>query len=179
MRSCAIAAWMTRIGSASLERFGQEVNRARLHCTHRGGNIAVSRDEHNVGVRPLLRLVEQVQAIDVRKVYVQNETRRYVWFRIRKVLRSGPKRDHMQIESRQQLGQRFANPTVIIHDKHDMVSRIHSRQDAPLVSEKSIARGSASPSCLGCVIRSACASATCRWRVLFRPKRPAVPRPRG
>ena len=59
----------------------------------------MSRDEHFLGVRPLLRLVAQVQAIDVRKVYVHNETRRYIRFRIRKVLRSGPKRDHMQVEN--------------------------------------------------------------------------------
>ena len=85
--------------------------------------------------------MEQVQAVDVRKVYVQNETRRYVWFRICEVLRSGTKRDHVQVEGRQQLGQRLANPPVIIDDKHDTVGRVHSREDAPLMGEKSIGRG--------------------------------------
>jgi len=39
--------------------------------------------------------------------------------------------------------------------------------------------GSVSPSCLGCAIWSACASAPWPWRVLFRLWRPAVLRPGG
>ena len=35
------------------ERFGQEVDRAGLDRAYRSGNIAVSRDEHDVWVRPL------------------------------------------------------------------------------------------------------------------------------
>ena len=115
-----------------LERFGQEVDRAGLDRAYRRGNIAVSRDEHNLREGSLSRLAEQVEAVDVRKLDVQNETRRYVWFRICEVLRSGTKRDHMQIEGRQQVGQRFADLPVVIHDEHDMVLRAHSREDAPL-----------------------------------------------
>ena len=59
-------------------------------------------NEDNVWGRPKLpavcELPLEVQSVDVRKLHIQNETRRYVWFRMCEVLRSGIKRDHVQSE---------------------------------------------------------------------------------
>ena len=80
----------------------------------------MSRDEHDLGVRvPSLAL--QVESIGVRKFHVQNETTRYVRFRICEVLSSRTKRDHLQVERRQEIRHGVANPAVIVHDKDDMV----------------------------------------------------------
>src|SRR5687768_15724265 len=68
------------------DRFGQEVDRAGLDRAYRRGNIAVSRDEDNRRERVLSRLAEQIEAVDVRKLHIQNETRRYVWVRMCEVL---------------------------------------------------------------------------------------------
>ena len=80
----------------------------------------MSRDEDDLGVRvPGLAL--QVESIGVRKFHVQNEASRYVRFRICEVLSSGTKRDHVQVERRQEIRHGVANPAVIVHDKDDMV----------------------------------------------------------
>ena len=35
-------------------------------------------------------------------------------------------RDYVQVEARQQISQRFANPPIVIQDKDDVVSWLHS-----------------------------------------------------
>ena len=92
----------------------------------------MSRNEHNVGVRSLATLAYQVEPVDIRELNVQKEASGYVGLRVCVVLRSGTKRDDVQVVSRQQVGQRFADPPVIVHDKNDMVLAGHSREDAPL-----------------------------------------------
>jgi hypothetical protein len=80
----------------------------------------VSRDEDDVGVR-VSGLALQVESIGVRKFHVQNEASRHVRFRIGEVLSSRTKRDHLQVERRQEIRHGVANPAVIVHDKDDMV----------------------------------------------------------
>ena len=122
---------MARISSDSLSGLVRKSTAPALIARTDCGNVAMSRDEHDVRVR-LSGLALQVESIGVRKFHVQNEASRYVWFRICDVLSSRTERDHVQVEARQQVSQRFANPPVIIHDKDDMVLRHHSREDAPL-----------------------------------------------
>ena len=56
-----------------LERFGQEVHRARLDRAHGRGNIAMARDENNLRVIPVRGLALEVQSVDVRKFHIQNQ----------------------------------------------------------------------------------------------------------
>jgi hypothetical protein len=62
------------------ERFGQEVDRASLDGAHRRGIIAVSRDGHDVWVRSLAGLVQQVESVDVGRLNVQEEASRHIGF---------------------------------------------------------------------------------------------------
>src|SRR5512134_3314030 len=71
------------------ERLSQKVDRACLDRAYRGRNVAVSRDEHNLRQGSLPRLLEQIEAVDVRELHVQNETSRYVRLRSGEVRRSG------------------------------------------------------------------------------------------
>ena len=80
----------------------------------------MSRDEDDLRVR-LSGLALQVESVGVRKFHVQNEAGRYVWFRICEVLSGRTKRDHVQVERRQEIRHGVANPAVIVHDKDDMV----------------------------------------------------------
>lgn len=86
----------------------------------------MSRDEHDLRVRSSTSLALQVESIDVRKFHVQNETSWHLRLRIGEVLSSGAERHHVEIERRQKLRYRFADPPVIIHDENDMVLRVHS-----------------------------------------------------
>ena len=81
--------------------------------------------EHDLRVR-LSRLALQVESVDVWKFHVEKEASRYVWPRVRDVLSSRAERDHVHVEARQQISQRFANPPIVIHDKDDVVSWLHS-----------------------------------------------------
>src|SRR6187399_2049589 len=85
-----------------------------------------------MGVRSLDELVEQVETVDVREFHIQEEASRYIWFRICVVLRRGAKRNDVQVIGRQQVRQRFADPTVIVHDKNDMIRGNHASEDEPL-----------------------------------------------
>ena len=83
----------------------------------------MSGDEHDVRVIALRDLALEVQSVDVRKLHVQNQASRDVGLRIRHVLGRGAERDRVHVEAREQLGQRLADPTVVVHDEHDVVWR--------------------------------------------------------
>jgi len=85
------------------ERFGKEVDRARLDRSHRSRYVAVSCDEHDWRVVPLRDLTLQVQSVDVRKLDIENQTSLYVWLRVRDVLGSCTKRNRAQIKGRKKL----------------------------------------------------------------------------
>ena len=56
-----------------LERLGQEVDRPSLDRAYRRRYIAMSGDKHDWRVIPLRDLALQVQAVDVRKIDIENQ----------------------------------------------------------------------------------------------------------
>ena len=85
----------------------------------------MSGDEHDLRVIALRDLALEIQSVDVRKFDVQHQASRDIGLRIRHVLGSGTERDRVHIEARKKLGQRFADPTVVVHDENDVVLSIH------------------------------------------------------
>jgi hypothetical protein len=82
-------------------------------------------DEHDLRVIDLRDPALEIQSVDVRKLDVENQASRHVGLRIRHVLGSGSERDRAHIEARKELGQRFADPTIVVHDENDVVIRVH------------------------------------------------------
>src|SRR4051794_3983509 len=107
------------------QRFDQEVDHTGLHRPHRGRNVTVSGDEHNVWVRLRFSAVQQVETVDVGKSQVQDEAGGYIGFRVGVVFGGRTERDGVQVVGRQQVGQRLADPPVIVDDQNDMVLGRH------------------------------------------------------
>jgi hypothetical protein len=63
----------------------------------------------------------KVQSVDVGKLNIQDQTGRYIRFRIRDVLGSRTERHHTQIAGREKIGQRLADPAIVIHHEEDVV----------------------------------------------------------
>ena len=84
----------------------------------------MSRDEHDRRKASFGELALEIQAIDVRKLHVQHQAGRNVGLRIGQVLGRGTEGDGVQIEARKKLGERLADPTVVVDDEDDVVLRI-------------------------------------------------------
>ena len=86
----------------------------------------MSGDEYDLRVIALRDLALEIQSADVREFQIQNQASRHVGLWIRDVLGSRAERDYVQIESRKKLGQRLADPRVVVHDKNEGVVWVHS-----------------------------------------------------
>lgn len=67
----------------------------------------------------------EIQAVDIRKVNVQDQARRRVGFGKRQVLGGGPEGDDIQMGRREELLQCLAHAEMIVDHKHDMILRAH------------------------------------------------------
>ncbi len=85
------------------KRLGKEVDRARLHRTHRTGNVAMSGEEYDLRVLFTSDLALEIQPVDARQVHVQNKASWQIWLGIREVLGSRTERDHMHVEGRKEI----------------------------------------------------------------------------
>jgi hypothetical protein len=75
----------------------------------------------------------EIEAVDVRQLHVENQASGEIPLRIRHVLGRGAECDRVHIEARKQLGQCFADPTIVVHDEHDVVLRVQGEPHYAMV----------------------------------------------
>jgi hypothetical protein len=121
-----------------IERLRQKIQRSRLDGAHAGGDVAMTGDEDDRRMVSVRHLPLQIEAVDVRQLDVEKQTRRPLGLRMSRIRRCGSERHGAQTGRCQEVLQRLAEAAVVVDDQYDGVFRGHS--DVPRFANRILPR---------------------------------------
>src|SRR3984893_3170722 len=107
-------------------RLGQKVDSAALNGAHRRWDVAMSCDENDRWVVFAGKLFLEIEAVDIRQLDVEDQTRRNIGLRIGYIVTGGGERLSPPSQGLQELAERRAHSGVVVHKEDDFPVLAHN-----------------------------------------------------